>query len=144
MRKPFIFLNNKKFKKGQAQFCRCPQFTVFWSCVVKWQHLHNWKTKSKWTETTHVTIWQSLIFLMLKCSEIDHSRSLFDWIFGGPRLNLPELEKDCPITTISEKKIINQFLGKRRNTVHRFEGCFLRGQVRSNGFKVFNGCKAEL
>ena len=24
--------------------------------------------------------------------------------------------------------------------IHQFEGCFLRGQVSSNGFKVFNGC----
>ena len=26
------------------------------------------------------------------------------------------------------------------NNIHQFEGCFLRGQVSSNGFKNFNGC----
>ena len=26
------------------------------------------------------------------------------------------------------------------NNIHQFEGCFLRGQVSSNGFKHFNGC----
>ena len=31
------------------------------------------------------------------------------------------------------------FFGKRTNKILRFEGCFLRGQVSSNGFKVFNG-----
>ena len=29
---------------------------------------------------------------------------------------------------------------KRTNNVHRFEDCFLRGQVSANGFKVFNDC----
>ena len=43
------------------------------------------------TETTHACIWQSLIFLLLKCSEIDHPPSLFDWIIGDPCLNLPEI-----------------------------------------------------
>ena len=31
------------------------------------------------------------------------------------------------------------FFCKRTNKILRFEGCFLRGQVSSNGFKVFNG-----
>ena len=26
------------------------------------------------------------------------------------------------------------------NNIHKFKGCFLRGQVSLNGFKVFNGC----
>ena len=29
------------------------------------------------------------------------------------------------------------------NNIHQFEGCFLRGQVSSNGLKVFNGCIVE-
>lgn len=32
---------------------------------------------------------------------------------------------------------------KRTNNFHEFEGRFLRGQVSSNTFKVFNGCIAE-
>ena len=32
---------------------------------------------------------------------------------------------------------------KRTNNIHEFEGCFLRGQVSSNGFKVLNGCMVE-
>ena len=49
------------------------------------------------------------------------------------------------------KKIVQsqRFLKTRRssffaygpcNNIHQFEGCFLRGQVSSNGFKNFNGC----
>ena len=29
------------------------------------------------------------------------------------------------------------------DNIHRFEGCFLRGQVSSNGFKIFNRCIVE-
>ena len=43
------------------------------------------------------------------------------------------LEEDYPITTVFENKRFSTF----------FEGCFLRGQVSSNGFKVFNGCIDE-
>ena len=32
---------------------------------------------------------------------------------------------------------------KRTNNIHEFEGCFLRGQVRSNAFKVFIGYVVE-
>jgi len=39
------------------------------------------------------------------------------------------LEEDYPITTVFENKRFSTF----------FESCFLRGQVSSNGFKVFNG-----
>jgi len=31
----------------------------------------------------------------------------------------------------------------RTNNIHKYEGCFLRGQVSSNGFKVFNGFIVE-
>jgi len=49
-----------------------------------------------------------------------------------------QLEEDYQITTVSENKIMSScFL------IHKFEGCFLRGQVSSNGFKVFNGCIVE-
>ena len=37
------------------------------------------------------------------------------------------------------KQMILKFFCKRTNNVHEFEGCFPRGQVSSNGFKVFNG-----
>ena len=40
------------------------------------------------------------------------------------------LEEDYPITTVFENKRFSTFWG----------GCFLRGQVSLNGFKVFNGC----
>ena len=35
------------------------------------------------------------------------------------------------------------FSCERTNNIRKFEGCFLRRQVISNGFKVFNGCIAE-
>ena len=35
------------------------------------------------------------------------------------------------------------FFEKRTNNIHEFEGCFLRGQVSSKGFIVFNGCIVE-
>ena len=41
------------------------------------------------------------------------------------------------------KQIILKVSGKRTNNIHRFEGCFLRGQVSSKGFKVFNECIVE-
>ena len=33
---------------------------------------------------------------------------------------------------------------KRTCNIRRFAGCLLRGQLNSNGFKVFNGCVVEL
>ena len=38
---------------------------------------------------------------------------------------------------------ILKFFCKRTNNIHEFEGCFLRGQITSNGFKVFHGCIVE-
>ena len=35
------------------------------------------------------------------------------------------------------------FLGQQTNNIHKFECCFLRGQVSSNGFKVFNSYIVE-
>ena len=37
------------------------------------------------------------------------------------------------------KQTILNFLGKRTLNIHGFEGCFLKGQDSSNGFKDFNG-----
>ena len=37
----------------------------------------------------------------------------------------------------------SQVFCKPINNVDEFEGCFLRGPVGSNGFKVFNGCIVE-
>ena len=48
--------------------------------------------------TTHVCIWQSFIFLLLTCSEIDHPRTLFYWIIGDPCLNLPKRLKNTGLT----------------------------------------------
>ena len=42
-----------------------------------------------------------------------------------------------------KKKGVLSFFGKRNNNIHELEGCFLRGQVSSNGFKVFNGWIVE-
>ena len=41
------------------------------------------------------------------------------------------------------KQKILKVLGKPTNNAHRFEDCFLRGPVSSNGFKVFNDCIVE-
>ena len=35
------------------------------------------------------------------------------------------------------------FANRPIKIIHKFEGCFLRGRVRSNGYKVFNGCIVE-
>ena len=35
------------------------------------------------------------------------------------------------------------FFCKRTNNIHKFEVCFLRGEVTSNGFKIFNDCIVE-
>ena len=52
------------------------------------------------------------------------------------------LEKDCPITTFSEKKD-SQLFCKRTNNNHKFKDWFLRGQVSLNGFQILNGCIVE-
>ena len=44
---------------------------------------------------------------------------------------------------IQSKQKIFKFFCKQTDSVRKFEGCFLRGQVSSNGFKVFNGCIVE-
>ena len=51
------------------------------------------------------------------------------------------LEEDYPITTFFDNKILD-FFCKRTNNIHKyFEGCCVRGQVRSNGLlKSFNSC----
>ena len=46
------------------------------------------------------------------------------------------------ITRFFENKD-SQVFCKRANNIHKFEGCFLRGQVSSNASKVFNGCIVE-
>ena len=52
------------------------------------------------------------------------------------------LEENCPNTTFCDiKKLI--LLSKGTNKFQKFEGCFLRGQVSLNGFKIFNGLTAE-
>ena len=38
------------------------------------------------------------------------------------------------------QEIFNIFFANRRITFIKFEGCFLKGQVRSNGFKILNVC----
>ena len=48
------------------------------------------------------------------------------------------LEEDYQIATFFENKRFSSCL-----LVHKFKGCFLRGQVSSNGFKVFNGYIVE-
>ena len=53
------------------------------------------------------------------------------------------LEEVCPNHNVICKQKILNFLFKRTNNIHKFEGCFLRGQVSSNGFNVFNGRKVE-
>ena len=35
------------------------------------------------------------------------------------------------------------FFSQQTNNIHEFEGCFLKAQVSSNGFKVFNSCIVE-
>ena len=52
-------------------------------------------------------------------------------------------EEDCPITTFYENKRFLLFFFLRTNNIHKYEGCFLRGQVSSNGFTVFNAFIVE-
>ena len=63
-------------------------FLAVWSHVTTFAQLKN----TKLTETTRVCIWQSLIFLVLKCSEIDHPHIFFTESFGAHAL-LPEYAK---------------------------------------------------
>ena len=48
-------------------------------------------------------------------------------------------EEDCSITTLYENKRLSIFFCTPTNNIHKYEGCFLGGQVSSNGLKVFNG-----
>ena len=54
------------------------------------------------------------------------------------------LKEDCLITTFSEFKDFHFFVfGKPTNDIHKLEGCFLGGQISSNGFEVVNSCVVE-
>ena len=44
---------------------------------------------------------------------------------------------------IQSKQKIFKFFCKQTDSIRKSEGCFLRGQVSSNAFKVFNGCIVE-
>ena len=48
------------------------------------------------------------------------------------------LEEDYPITMFFANKRFS-----RTNDIHKFDGCFLRSQVSSNGFKFFISCIVE-
>ena len=43
----------------------------------------------------------------------------------------------------SKTKDSKVFFLQRTNNIHESDGCFLRGQVSSSSFKVFNGCIVE-
>ena len=47
------------------------------------------------------------------------------------------LDEDYPITPFEGKRFSLKVFGRRNNNIHKFESCFLRGQVSSNSFKVF-------
>ena len=54
------------------------------------------------------------------------------------------LEEDCPVTKFSfSKQKIFKFFCKWTNVIHKFEVCFLSGQVSLNSFEVFNSCIVE-
>ena len=53
------------------------------------------------------------------------------------------LDEDYPIKTVFENKRFSSIFCKRTNNIHELEGCFLRGQLISNGFKVSNDCIVE-
>ena len=53
------------------------------------------------------------------------------------------LDEDYPIKTVFESKRFSSIFCKRTNNIHELEGCFLTGQLISNGFKVFNDCIVE-
>ena len=53
------------------------------------------------------------------------------------------LEEDYPITTVFENNRFSSFFCKRTNNIQEKEGCFLRGQVGSDGFKLFNDYTVE-
>lgn len=61
---------------------------------------------------------------------------------GGGRLPYREPTRTgvfgrlCSQNVFCKQKILKQ----GTNKIHRFQECFRRGQVSSNGFKVFNGC----
>ena len=49
-------------------------------------------------------------------------------------------QKGCRLTVWKNKKILKFFFCQRTNNIHKFEVCFLRVEVTSNGFKVFSDC----
>ena len=51
------------------------------------------------------------------------------------RTGREHLEEDYPITTFYEHRRFWSFFCQWTNGIHKFEGCFLRGQVCSNDFK---------
>ena len=42
-----------------------------------------------------------------------------------------------------KQRILKFFFGQQTNNIHEFEGCFLKAQVSSNGFQVFNSYIVE-
>ena len=83
------------------------------------------------------------VSLSIKCTGTSPTRLVIGLICY--RHSKPEnLEDDCPITMFSGNKRFSSFFANRPiKIIHKFEGCFLRGRVRSNGYKVFNGCIVE-
>ena len=54
--------------------------------------------------------------------------------------------KSCRLTVRKNKRFSSFFFFffcKRTSNIHKFEGCFLRGEVTSKGFKVFSDCIVE-
>ena len=52
------------------------------------------------------------------------------------------LEEHYPIKFFKNKRL-SFFFCKRNNNIHEFKSCFLRGQINSNDFEVFNCCIVE-
>ena len=79
------------------------------------------------------------------CLGTSYWKRKFVWLFNiTVRLPEPEhLEKEFVQSQRFLKTRDSQVFCKRTNNIHEFEGCFLRGQVRSNAFKVFNGYIVE-
>ena len=73
------------------------------------------------------------------CLGTSYWKRKFVWLFDTT-VRLPEpghLEKDFVQSQRFLKTTDSHFFFcKRTNNIHEFEGCFLRGQVRSNAFKV--------
>ena len=92
---------------------------------------------------TRCKVYKAKVYILHRLHQTGSSEKYTEW--NPIRVRLPEpghLEEHCPITTILflKTKDSQVFCKWTKNINYKFDGCFPRGQVSSNSFKVFNRC----